>query len=79
MRSPAGMDHSADRSRYFFAVAGDRCDRMILDGMGVRQHLAGQAVSDSRALLGGVSLDVGKWGENVRDESLKTAVAIAVT
>lgn len=46
------MDHSAERRRYFLEVVAERCGRIEVEGIGFRQHFAGQCVSDSRALLG---------------------------
>jgi hypothetical protein len=45
------MDHSSSRCLYFSFMVLLICGRIVEDGMGFKQHFAGQWVSDSRALL----------------------------
>jgi hypothetical protein len=51
IREEAWMDHSVSRSWYFFVLLASKWERMMVEGMGVRQHFAGQWVSDSRAVF----------------------------
>ena len=49
------MDLSAAHLPYSSAVVTERWGIIDVEGMGLRQHLGGQYVSDSKALLHGVS------------------------